>query len=84
MVAHLEVISITNGASSLGDSRQQLITFAAPTEASAEAVVDASVAAQMSLVRSGDTPPSSSNGTQSGSGATGYRAPAGPATRGGG
>jgi hypothetical protein len=55
MVPHLRIIAISDVSSSLGDARTQLITFAAPSEVAAEAIADASVAAQMTLVRSAET-----------------------------
>jgi Flp pilus assembly protein CpaB len=82
MVPRLRIIAISNVSSSLGDTRTQLITFAAPTEVAAEAIADASVAAQMTLVRSAE--PGSPAPTASTPETTpAYRAPGSPTARGG-
>jgi Flp pilus assembly protein CpaB len=55
LVPHIAVISIANVADSLGgNSPTQLLTFAAPTELVAEAVANASYAAQVTIVRSAE------------------------------
>jgi Flp pilus assembly protein CpaB len=79
MVGHLQVVSITNVSSSLGDSRGQLITFAALTETDAEAIADAAVAAQVTLVRSAETGPGNPAPTPA---SPSYRAPGPPARTG--
>ena len=84
MVSHVQVIALANQSSSLGDLRTQLITFAAPTEVSAEAVADAAVAAQLTLVRSAEPGGSTDPGADTPDTtppAPVYRAPGPPATR---
>jgi Flp pilus assembly protein CpaB len=56
LVAHVEVISISNVNGSLGDTRTQLITFAAATETDAEAIANANIAAHTTLIRSSEEP----------------------------
>jgi len=73
MLAHVQVIAIANQSSSLGDTHSQLITFAAPTETAAEAIADANVAAQVTLVRSAESTADSTPSPP----APAYRAPSG-------
>jgi Flp pilus assembly protein CpaB len=86
MVAHVRVISIGSVTSALGDdSTSQILTLAADDQRTAEALADANVAAQMTLVRSAD--PSPGPGRVTGIGTDGtdgaapqsYRAPGPPA-----
>jgi Flp pilus assembly protein CpaB len=84
MVPHLRVIALTSQSSALGDQRTQLITFAAPTDVAAEAIADAAIAAQVTLVRSAESPGRSDGGPDpTVAPAPAYRAPGGPVTRGG-
>jgi Flp pilus assembly protein CpaB len=58
IVRDLPVINIGNVADSLGgSSTTELLTFAAPTELIAEAIANASYAAQVTIVRSADNAP---------------------------
>jgi Flp pilus assembly protein CpaB len=77
LVPHIDVISISNVSGALGDTQTQLITFAAATETDAEAIANANVTAQMTLIRSSETPTSGSAGPST------YRPPS-PSTSGGG
>ena len=52
LVPHVEVISLTNVSSSLGDTRSQLITFAASSALDAEAIANAGIAGQTTIIRS--------------------------------
>jgi Flp pilus assembly protein CpaB len=69
LVSHVEVITISNVSGALGDTRTQLITFAAATETDAEAIAHANIAAQATLVRASDTPSASKSPAPT------YRAP---------
>lgn len=76
MVPHVKVISIATTANALGDlGPSQLLTFAAPNQMTAEALADANVAAQMTLVRSPDGEPDPGFLTPQ---PLPYRAPGGP------
>jgi Flp pilus assembly protein CpaB len=57
LVAHVEIISLSNLSSSLGNAQAQLVTFAPASEGDAEAIADAAVASQVTLVRSIDGAP---------------------------
>jgi Flp pilus assembly protein CpaB len=70
LVAHIEVISLTNVSSSLGDSRTQLITFAARSEVDAEAIANAGIAGQTTIIRAAEQTPDASTPD-----APAYRAP---------
>lgn len=70
LVAHIEVISLTNVSSSLGDSRTQLITFAARSEVDAEAIANAGIAGQTTIIRAAEQTPDAST-----PGAPAYRTP---------
>jgi Flp pilus assembly protein CpaB len=84
MVAQVRVLSIGTVTSALGDaSSSQILTLAAVDQHMAEALADANVAAQMTLVRSADPGPGQVTGV-GGEGAGGaatepYRAPGPPA-----
>jgi Flp pilus assembly protein CpaB len=54
LVSHIQVISLSNVSSSLGDTRTQLITFAATSEPDAEAVANAGIAGQTTLIRAAE------------------------------
>ena len=60
LVPHIEVISLTTVSSSLGDTRTQLITFAASSEGEAEAIVNAGIAGQTTIIRSAEQTPEGS------------------------
>ena len=57
LVPHIEVISLSNVSSSLGDTRTQLVTFAAPSELDAEAIANAGIAGQTTIIRSAEQSP---------------------------
>jgi Flp pilus assembly protein CpaB len=76
LVSHVEVISINNVSGALGDTRTQLITFAAVSETDAEAIAHANIAAQATLVRASEEPGASRSPART------YRPP-GPSTSGG-
>jgi Flp pilus assembly protein CpaB len=77
MVPRVRVISLTNVNGPLGDDRTQLITFAPSTVVDAEAIAEAAVAAQVTLVRSAE-------GDNSASRPVPYRPPIGSRPGGGG
>jgi len=55
MVPHVKVLTITaQGGGSLGDARTELIVFSVPDGIAAEAVADAMIATQVTLVRSAE------------------------------
>jgi Flp pilus assembly protein CpaB len=54
LVSHVELISVSNVNSSLGDTRTQLLTFAATTELDAEAIAHAGLAGQTTIIRSAE------------------------------
>ncbi len=56
MVSHVEVLSAADGGSATGT---QVIVLAAPDGTAAEAIADAAVATQLTLVRSAEQPPGS-------------------------
>lgn len=73
MVPHVSVLSITGQGGSLGDSRTELIVLSVPDGVAAEAVADANVATQVTLVRSAEQPDSAPVTT-----VPAYRAPGTP------
>jgi len=56
MVAHARVISIAGQGGSLGDSRTEVVVFSVRDGVEAEALADAGIATQVTLVRSAEQP----------------------------
>jgi len=56
MAPHVEVLSVTDGG---GDTGTQIIVLAAPDGTTAEAIADAAIATQLTLVRSAEQQPGS-------------------------
>jgi len=57
MVPHVEVLTVSNGSNGIGSGGQQTIVVAAPDGAAAEAIADAAIATQLTLVRAAEQPP---------------------------
>lgn len=58
MVPHVEVLAVTgSGSGAIGDAPTQIIVLAAPDGGSAEAIADAAVATQLTLVRAAEQAP---------------------------
>ena len=58
MAPHVEVLTVSNGsAAGIGSGGQQTIVLAAPDGPAAEAIADAAIATQLTLVRAAEQPP---------------------------